>query len=68
MSCSASGYHPRSQFRKHSDKSRGVPRVAFLECDSGQPDFTMPGMLSLHLIEAPLSGMMQASVKRDASC
>lgn len=32
-------------------------RVAFLECDLGQSEFTPGGMVSLHLISRPVLGM-----------
>jgi polynucleotide 5'-hydroxyl-kinase GRC3/NOL9 len=32
------------------------PTVAYLETDVGQPEFTVPGMLSLHLLTAPVFG------------
>lgn len=31
-------------------------RVAYLDTDCGQPEFTPPGLVSLHLLEAPLFG------------
>lgn len=31
-------------------------RVAYLECDPGQTEFTPPGLLSLHLIDKPIIG------------
>jgi hypothetical protein len=32
------------------------PRVAFLECDVGQTEFTPPGILSLNVVDQPLTG------------
>ncbi|XP_064401052.1 polynucleotide 5'-hydroxyl-kinase nol9-like isoform X2 [Halichondria panicea] len=32
------------------------PRVCYLECDLGQPEFSVPEVLSLHIITAPLFG------------
>ncbi|KLO07350.1 hypothetical protein SCHPADRAFT_1001738 [Schizopora paradoxa] len=32
------------------------PRVAYLECDPGQPEFTSSGLLSLHLVDEPVYG------------
>ena len=34
------------------------PRVAYLDCDPGQPEFTPPGLLSLHLVDKPVDGMI----------
>ncbi|TDL17675.1 hypothetical protein BD410DRAFT_729767 [Rickenella mellea] len=36
--------------------TRTYRRVAFLECDLGQTEFTPPGMVALHLIEQPIFG------------
>ena len=32
-------------------------RVALLDCDIGQTEFTPPGIVSLNLVETPLLGM-----------
>jgi len=33
-----------------------VTRVAYLECDPGQTEFTPPGCVSLHLVSEPVLG------------
>lgn len=40
------------------------PEVAFLDCDVGQPEFTAPGMVSLHLLDAPVLGPPHANIRR----
>ena len=32
------------------------PKVGYLECDIGQTEFTVPGVIALHLITKPLLG------------
>jgi len=31
-------------------------KVAFLECDVGQTEFTVPGVVSLHTLSSPVFG------------
>lgn len=37
-----------------------TPRVAFLDSDCGQPELTPPGMVSLHVLDAPRAGPSHA--------
>jgi polynucleotide 5'-hydroxyl-kinase GRC3/NOL9 len=32
-------------------------KVAYLDTDVGQPEFTLPGCLSLHVLDEPITGM-----------
>ena len=36
-------------------------RVAFIECDIGQTEFTPPGMISLNILAQPVFGMTYSS-------
>lgn len=40
------------------------PQVAYMDCDLGQPEFTAPGLLSLHRLEAPVVGPPHANIRR----
>lgn len=37
--------------------STSFKRVAFLECDVGQTEFTPPGIIALNVLEHPVFGM-----------
>jgi polynucleotide 5'-kinase involved in rRNA processing len=41
--------------RKNIDSFR-YPKVAYLDCDIGQTEFTPPGFVSLSFVESPLFG------------
>jgi polynucleotide 5'-hydroxyl-kinase GRC3/NOL9 len=46
-----------SNERYEADRLNGrYSRVAFLECDIGQPEFTPPGIVSLNVISHPIFG------------
>lgn len=34
-----------------------IPCVAWLDCDMGQPEFTPPSVVSLHLLKKPITGL-----------
>ena len=38
--------------------------VAYMDCDLGQPEFTAPGQVSLHLLQAPVVGPPHANIRR----
>lgn len=38
-------------------------RVAFLECDLGQSEFTPAGMVALTIVDKPLFGMESALIR-----
>lgn len=38
--------------------------VAYIDCDLGQPEFTAPGQVSLHLLQAPVVGPPHANIRR----
>ncbi|CAM9271585.1 unnamed protein product [Choristocarpus tenellus] len=40
------------------------PKVAYLDCDPGQPEFTPPGMVSFHLLESPVFGPSHTALRR----
>jgi len=47
--------------------SSGQP-LAFLECDVGQPEMTMPGMVALHALRAPLLGPPHTHLRAPLHC
>ncbi|CAM9527031.1 unnamed protein product [Discosporangium mesarthrocarpum] len=40
------------------------PHVAYIDCDLGQPEFTPPGVVSLHLLEGPILGPPHTGLRR----
>lgn len=40
------------------------PKVAYMDCDLGQPEFTTPGQVSLHLLDSPVFGPPHANLRR----
>ncbi|CAM9934425.1 unnamed protein product [Sphacelaria rigidula] len=39
-------------------------KVAFLDCDVGQPEFTPPGLVSLHTLDGPVLGPPHTHIRR----
>lgn len=39
-------------------------QVAFLDCDLGQPEFTPPGLVSLHKLDTPVLGPPHTNIRR----
>lgn len=39
-------------------------KVAYLDCDLGQPEFTTPGLVSLHTLDTPVLGPPHTNIRR----
>lgn len=39
-------------------------RAAYMDCDLGQPEFTTPGLVSIHRLDAPVLGPPHSNIRR----
>ncbi|CAM9445586.1 unnamed protein product [Laminaria digitata] len=63
--CGAKGVGKSSMCRFLVNRLLGRhPTVAYMDCDLGQPEFTPPGQVSLHLLDAPVVGPPHANLRR----
>ncbi|KAI4329579.1 hypothetical protein MLD38_027952 [Melastoma candidum] len=60
----------KSTFSRHllNVLLRRYKRVAYLDPDVGQPEFTPPGLLSLTIVEKPISDMKRPCLKTPERC
>ncbi|CAM9894190.1 unnamed protein product, partial [Chrysoparadoxa australica] len=65
MVCGAKGVGKSTFCRYLLNKLlREFTSVAFLDCDTGQPEFTPPGMVSIHIITSPVLGPPHTHLKQ----
>lgn len=63
--CGAKGVGKSSLCRFLVNRMLGRHReVAYMDCDLGQPEFTPPGQVSLHRLQAPVVGPPHANIRR----